>query len=119
MDYKYLYQYIPVGIENAIHQKDLAAVLHTTPAAVKSVVRRARQQGLEICSGADGYWFAADESEKRAFVRMMRKQAFSRLASSSPLYNSLKQVRGQISLTDTLNAAGEDTYEQERKEEVP
>ncbi|MCR5835510.1 MAG: hypothetical protein K6G88_03260 [Lachnospiraceae bacterium] len=85
MDYNILYQYIPVGVENAIHQKELAVKLHTTPAYAKIIVRQARQQGLQILSGVEGYWFAADENEKQEFVRIMQKQAFSRLKTASPI----------------------------------
>lgn len=108
MEYDYLYQYISVGIENAVHQKDLALKLHTTPAAAKNIVRRARQQGLEICSGAQGYWFAKDEEEKKAFVKSMQKQAFSRLKSASPMKNTLNSIKGQIELFDDARSASQE-----------
>jgi biotin operon repressor len=120
MDFNYLYQYIPVGIENAIHQQDLAARLNTTPAAAKNIVRQARQQGLQILSGVNGYWFAADENEKQAFVRLMQKQAFSRLKTASPIKNTLKQIQGQMNLTDVMNGVSEETSnnEQEQKAKI-
>lgn len=105
MNYDFLYQYISVGVENAIHQQDLAARLNTTPAAAKNIVRQARQQGLQILSGVEGYWFAADEQEKQAFVRLMQKQAFSRLKTASPIKNTLKQIQGQMNLTESLEGA--------------
>ena len=106
MNYDFLYQHISVGVENAIHQQDLAARLNTTPAAAKNIVRQARQQGLQILSGVEGYWFAADEQEKQAFVRLMQKQAFSRLKTASPIKNTLKQIQGQMNLTESLEGAG-------------
>lgn len=105
MNYDFLYQHISVGVENAIHQQDLAARLNTTPAAAKNIVRQARQQGLQILSGVEGYWFAADENEKQAFVRLMQKQAFSRLKTASPIKSTLKQIQGQMSLTENLEGA--------------
>lgn len=100
MSYDILYQYIPVGIKNAIHQKDLANKLNITPAAAKTMVRQARQQGLQILSGTEGYWFAADENEKQAFVHLMQKQAFSRLKTASPIKSTLNQIKGQMSLLE-------------------
>ena len=105
MNYDFLYQHISVGVENAIHQQDLAARLNTTPAAAKNIVRQARQQGLQILSGVEGYWFAADENEKQAFVRLMQKQAFSRLKTASPIKSTLKRIQGQMSLTESLEGA--------------
>jgi len=105
MNYDFLYQHISVGVENAIHQQDLAARLNTTPAAAKNIVRQARQQGLQILSGVEGYWFAADENEKQAFVRLMQKQAFSRLKTASPIKSTLKQIQGHMSLTESLEGA--------------
>ena len=105
MNYDFLYQHISVGVENAIHQQDLVARLNTTPAAAKNIVRQARQQGLQILSGVNGYWFAADENEKQEFVRLMQKQAFSRLKTASPIKSTLKQIKGQMSLTESIEGA--------------
>lgn len=118
MNYDFLYQYIPVGVQNAIHQKDLAERLHTTPAAVKQLVRQARQQGYEVCSAQAGYFFAADENEKQDFVSMMSKQAFSRLRSATPIKNTLKQCRGQYSLFESLDGASDEVASDEQKEEL-
>lgn len=118
MNYDFLYQYIPVGISRAVHQKDLAEKLHTTPAAVKRFVREARQQGYEICSGQEGYWFAVDENEKQDFVTMMSKQALSRLKSASPIKNTLKQIRGQISLFESLYGATDEVASDEQKKDI-
>lgn len=96
---------IPTGRSNAIHQKELAKRLGVTPAAAKQMVRRARQQGLQIVSGTDGYWFAADEEEKRIFVRTMQKQALSRLKTAKPINNTISQMQGQISLSECVTEA--------------
>lgn len=54
MHYDFLYQHISVGVENAIHQQDLAARLNTTPAAAKNIVRQARQQRRIFAHTQDG-----------------------------------------------------------------
>ena len=91
---------IPIGKANAIHQKELANRLGVTPAEAKHMVRKARQQGLQVLSGNDGYWFAADEEEKRIFVNTMRKPALSRLKTASPINKTISHLQGQISLSE-------------------
>ena len=118
MNYDFLFQFIGIGVENAIHQKDLAERLHTTPAAVKQLVRQARQQGYEVCSGQAGYFFAGDENEKQDFVSMMSKQAFSRLRSATPIKNTLKQCRGQYSLFERLYGATDEVASDEQKKDI-
>ncbi len=105
MDINKLNGVIPVGKENAIHQKDLAYRLGIKPADAKMMVRKARQQGLQILSGTDGYWFAADEEEKRIFVNTMRKQALSRLKTASPINKTIPHIQGQISLSEYITEA--------------
>jgi Mn-dependent DtxR family transcriptional regulator len=107
MDINILKSVIPIGKSNAIHQKELANRLFVTPAEAKLMVRKARQQGLQILSGTDGYWFAADEEEKRHFVRTMQKQALSRLKTAKPIKNTISHLHGQISLSDCVTEAGE------------
>ena len=115
MNYDYLYQHIPVGVENAVHQNELAEMLNTTPAYAKNIVRKARQEGLQILSGVEGYWFPANELEKKEFVRLMQKQAISRLKTAKPIRSTLTQTQGQMSLSDALIGASEEgvTNEQE------
>jgi len=96
----YLESIIPVGRENAIHQIDLAAKIGVTPAAAKSLVRAARQAGVEILSGNDGYWIAENEQEKLLFIRMMQKQAYSRLKCANRIKDTMSELNGQISLLD-------------------
>lgn len=98
---------IPIGKENAIHQEELAKRLSVKPAVAKLMVRQARQQGLEICSGTQGYWLAENDIERKEFVNMMRKQALSRLKSAKPINSTLNTINGQISLTDAIIEASE------------
>lgn len=91
---------LPVGKENAIHQADLGKKLGVSPAAAKRMVRKARQAGMEILSGSEGYWLPQDNTERIAFKRLMQKQAISRFISSIPTRNALNEISGQIKLTD-------------------
>ena len=104
MSYEILKSAIPVGKNNAIHQQELAKRLHITPAEVKQLVRTARQQGLQILSGVQGYWFAENESEKKEFVNIMHKQAFSRLRTANPIKNTISDNDGQISISELLES---------------
>ena len=106
---------IPIGKENAIHQEELASRLGFSPATAKIMVREARQRGLQILSGTCGYWLAENDLEKREFVLLMRKQAFSRLKSAKPINNTLSEIDGQISLSDVVIGVSEEvlTHEQE------
>ena len=103
----YLESILPVGRKNAIHQKDLAAKLGVSPDAAKYMVRMARQSGVQILSGIDGYWIAETEQEKLLYIRMMRKSAFSRLKNANRIKSTLNDIDGQISLLDAENGASE------------
>ena len=100
---------IPFGKENAISQKDLAAKRGITPAKLKAEIRKARLNGIEICSGQTGYYFPKDDEERRAFYNMQRKQALSRFMTSKTVKHSLENVDGQLSMDDT----GEECQERE------
>ena len=98
---------IHIGKQNAIHQKELANRLGVTPATAKYMVRKARQNGLQILSGVNGYWIAENDIEKREFIALMRKQAFSRLKSTKSINSTLNDSNGQMSLSDALTAISE------------
>lgn len=91
-----------MGKDNAIHQAQLCAVLNMSPSTVKLVIRSARKQGVEILSGVPGYWIAENDQEKKDFVRLMRKQALSRLVSTGPMRKTLNNIDGQMTLTDFI-----------------
>lgn len=95
---------IPEGIENAIHQEEIAAQMNINCGMVKSLVKKARISGAAILSGKRGYWISADDYEKQAFVKMMRKHALSRLKSSKEIRRSLinNANDGQINFLDKL-----------------
>ena len=86
---------IPLGEDNAIHQKDLAARLGMQADTLKREIREARNRGIEICSTINGYFFPKDELERRRFVDMQRKQAISRLKTSRVCQKALKDCENQ------------------------
>lgn len=104
MSFEILKSAIPVGKNNAIHQQELAKRLRITPADVKQLVRKARQQGLQIISGVQGYWFAENESEKKEFVNSMHKHAFSLFKTVTPIKNTISDNDGQISISEMLES---------------
>lgn len=91
---------IPIGKENAIHQKELANILGVSPATAKEMVSKARKNGLEILSGRRGYYFPKDNRERQEFISMLSKQAITRLNTTKPIKISLETVKGQISLAE-------------------
>lgn len=99
---------LPIGKENAIHQADLGQKLGITPAAAKMLVRKARREGMQILSGTEGYWLPKDDDEKRDFVKLMRKQALSRLVSSKPIKSALNETKGQLNLSDVFGGSEEE-----------
>ena len=91
---------VPKGKENAIHLNDLAAQLNMHPTKVKRCINAARQQGEFILSDLCGYWRSETKEEMRCFVRMMKKQAISRLKAIKAINTNLKKFDGQMSLAD-------------------
>jgi len=92
-----------VGKGNAIHQAELCDRLNTTPSTAKAMIRSARRQGVEILSGIPGYWIAENDQEKKDFVRLMRKQALSRLVSAGPIRKTLNNINGQMTLNEIMS----------------
>lgn len=104
--------FIPKGKENAIHQKELAILLCEHPSRVKKMIQEVRQKGeLEICSGPQGYWIAKDEEEIKEFAKRLDRQAYTRLKTSRPMKDTLKQDKNQLHLFENLkevSKGGED-----------
>ena len=106
---------IPIGKKNAIHQVELASLLGVTPATAKIMVREARHRGLEILSGTQGYWFAKDDNERREFVSLLSKQAFTRLKTTKPIKSNLQEIKGQMSLSDAMGGVSEEVSNNEQE----
>lgn len=109
---------IPIGKQNAIHQIDLAEKIGIKPALVKKYVQVARRNGLNVCSGQKGYWLAESDDDLKEFETMLRKQALSRLKTTKPIRDSLKEYKGQMSLADTLECVSEGVRRDEQTEQI-
>lgn len=107
-DNRALLEAIPTGRENAIHQKVLAAKLGLKPERVKKLIQNARHDGHSICSGSEGYWIAKNEDEMQRFLSSMKNQAIKRFETTKAMRESLKEYKGQISLSDTLTGVSEE-----------
>ena len=103
-----LLQIIPTGKENALHQEEIANRLGISRARVKALIRAARDKGIEILSGIHGYYYAKDDNEREEFAATISKQAYTRLKTAKPIKCALKNVSGQISLSDALNNVSEE-----------
>lgn len=71
--------YIPTGSDAAIHLSALCSLTGASATSIKSAIHRERLEGKPILSGCLGYWIAETAEEKQCFIRMMQKQAESRL----------------------------------------
>lgn len=78
-----LREIIPVGEANAIHMRDLAALLGMTAAGAKDVVRMARPEAeaedVIIASSGKGYFVPDGVEELKHYYFYMRQQARTRL----------------------------------------
>ena len=109
---------LPIGRENAIHQKDIANLMGVKPNRVKILIQYARKEGYRICSGSEGYWIAKDDQEMQFFIRSMRNQAIKRFITIKSINNSLKNCDGQMSLSDSLYGVSEEVDGDGTKETI-
>lgn len=89
-----LYNALPTGEDNAIHQVELAKMFDVTPAHVKGMIRAARRQNIEICSGINGYFIPENDLERQQFTQYMIKSAKSRFVSIKTTRSKLKEKGG-------------------------
>lgn len=109
---------IPRGKENAIHLLPLSEKLGVSDHTAKKYVQAARRNGLMICSGQDGYWITDNSDEIRAFETTLHKQAISRLRTTKPMRDTLKEYKGQISLDDFSKGASEGVRENGKEQRI-
>lgn len=95
---------IPYGRQNAVHLPELARRWNISTDTVKKWVKKGRTAGLPIMSDQAGYWLSDDEAEKERFVKSMWRQAISRIKTSKPTRQSLKENKDQIKLDDVRAA---------------
>ena len=97
--------YIPRGRGNAKHLETLAAELEKPAAEVKKMIRQTRKNNI-ICSGSEGYWLPESKEESAAWLRMMKKQALSRLVTIRHTQKTLKGIPEQMELENIDNGSG-------------
>ncbi|MCQ2387933.1 MAG: hypothetical protein MJ066_05785 [Clostridia bacterium] len=98
-------RYIPIGKENAIHQRELAEIVGVNTNKLKKKIKEARLEGAMICSNGNGYFIAGNKEEARTFYHSMRKQAITRFNSIKLIKRKLREMDGQISLFDNVEGA--------------
>lgn len=98
-----LFSVIPIGKKNAIHLNTLSDVLGVNETAAKKSVQQARNIGFKICSGQVGYWIPENDDDIRIYEAGQRRQAFTRLKTTKPMRDGLKEYKGQISFSDFSN----------------
>lgn len=86
------------GIENAKHLQVLCQEWGMSETNVKKIIRDARMQGVEICSGIEGYWIAADLVDRNRFLHSLKKQAFERIRTARGIKHTHDDIEGQMSL---------------------
>ena len=103
---------IPTGEANAIHMDELAERIGVKKESVKAIVQRARRStdfGKWIVSSVRGYWIAETDEELQRYHNTLRKQAISRFITIKPVRRTLNEIKGQISLIDTLKNESDNT----------
>ena len=109
-EYFFLFEMLPKGKDNAIHQKDLAERMNVKPNIVKLLVRKARREGYEICSCRNGYYLPVSDDERREFYNMMKKSALSHFVSAKPVKHTLDTSSDQLSLIDYMQSREETSH---------
>ena len=96
--------HIPIGKENAMYQSEIATMLDIKPSMVKALVRQARQEGIVISSGSNGYWIADSGEDERAFLNRSKKNAFTRLKTVKAMEEASKIPKGQRTLKEEVES---------------
>lgn len=84
-------KYIPVGRENAISRKRLAAITGMSDRKVRACISEARERGTAICANTvtGGYYMAESEAD----VRLLLGELRSRIAKLRACYVAVLSKR--------------------------
>jgi biotin operon repressor len=63
-----------VGKENAVKSKVLEELFGLSGQEVRSIVNQLRSEGVPICSGQKGYWFAKNRTEIQETLRNLTQR---------------------------------------------
>ncbi len=86
------------GAENAKHLQTICKEWGMSETNVKKIIREARLHGIEICSGVEGYWLAADIVDRNNFLHSLKKQAFERIKTAKGINNATDDIKGHADL---------------------
>ena len=81
------------GQENAVHLSELIRISGMTDRELRKTIEYLRRQGVVIISGNSGYYFPADETELKAFVRQEEHRAKSILVTLRPAKRYLYRIK--------------------------
>lgn len=81
------------GQENAVHMSELIRISGMTDRELRKTIEYLRRQGVVIISGNSGYYFPADETELKAFVRQEEHRAKSILVTLRPAKRYLYRIK--------------------------
>ncbi len=87
-----LTDYLSVGEENAITAKTLSKYLGLSERDITIHINALRKKGEFICSGTNGYWLPADDSDIEQFVRGMQGRIKDMQIAMKPAVEYLKRV---------------------------
>ena len=90
--FKTLIDLIPIGITEAIAQRDLKRLLNMDTADLKKYVLDARKAGILICSGDAGYYFPANLAELREYYLRRRKYIHTALIALHPFRQKVNEM---------------------------
>lgn len=81
------------GAENARHKSELIRPTGMQDRELRKTIEYLRRQGVVILSGNSGYYFPADETELKAFVRQEEHRAKSILVTLRPAKRYLYRIK--------------------------
>ena len=92
------------GLENAVHSEELERLFLIDRRGLQRKISRLRKEGVPICSGESGYYYAKDQREVNAMVSKLNccVTAFSNarngmlFASASPQEAPVIEIRIMI-----------------------
>lgn len=82
---------IPIGVANAIKQKELAAITGLSEREVRAAVLSARRKGVPICSGDKGYWIPLDVDEAMIGYRALLSRIMTGFVAICPLKDYIRR----------------------------
>lgn len=90
--------FIPLGIENAITQEELAIRLNCDKRTARAAVFDARRKGAVICStcgnSTAGYYIPLSADEAKLYIRMQEKRIKSARAAIRSTKEYIKKTEG-------------------------